>query len=293
MKILVLGATGMLGYQIFKFFSSEVSYDVYGTVRLKKNAQSFETFNAFKDGGKIIFDFDVSNFESIISLVDRLKPDLIINSIAYTNKDNKPNDFFMMTLINSFFPKKLSELCLNLKIRMIHFSTDAIFNGNKAPYSEDDIPDFLDFYGLTKYLGEVDKNHFVVTIRTSMIGHETEKKNSKNIVNWFLSQNEEVKGFSKYIFSGLTTLEISKIIKNYIIPNKQLYGIYHVSSKPISKFDLLRLISSLYNKTIKIVPDSSVIINRSLDSSRFYLATGYKAPEWDVLINQMREDSLT
>jgi dTDP-4-dehydrorhamnose reductase len=293
MKILVFGTTGMLGYQIFKFFSSQSTHDIFGTVRYQKNDIFLKNFHAFKDDGKIIFDFDISSFESVVSLLSELKPDLIINSIAYTNKNNESNDFFNAALVNSVFPKKLSELCFDLKIRMIHFSSDAIFNGSKGPYFEKDPPDFLDLYGLTKYLGEISNNELVVTIRTSIIGHVIPKTNTKNIVNWFLNESEQVKGFSNYVFSGLTTLEVSKILNDYIIPNEQLYGIYQVSSKPISKFDLLKLISSSYGKKIGIIPDNLVKINRSLDSSRFSQITGYRAPEWSVLINEMRNDSLT
>ncbi len=151
-------------------------------------------------------------------------------------------------------------------------------------YTEADIPDAKDLYGLSKYLGEVDYSH-AITLRTSIIGHEL--NGSRSLVGWFLSQTNTVKGFRLALFSGLPTVEIARIIRDYVIPHFELHGLYHVSSEPINKYDLLKLLSQAYHKIIDIQSDDQLVIDRSLDSTRFREATGYVAPKWPELIRLM------
>jgi dTDP-4-dehydrorhamnose reductase len=151
-------------------------------------------------------------------------------------------------------------------------------------YKEEDKPDVSDLYGLSKFLGELHEQN-TVTLRTSIIGHEF--NTSHGLVEWFLSQENQCKGFSRAIFSGLPTVVLAKLIKDVVIPRNELYGLYHVAAEPISKFDLLNLVARVYSKTIKITPDEELVIDRSLDASRFKEVTGYVAPGWPELINVM------
>ena len=152
-------------------------------------------------------------------------------------------------------------------------------------YAEADISDAEDIYGKSKFLGEVTDSNSVVTLRTSIIGHEL--NSSFSLVDWFLSQSGSVKGYAKAIFSGLPTVELARVVRDFVIPNTELSGLYQVSASPIDKYSLLKLISNIYNKKIEIIKDESLVIDRSLDSSKFQAATGYSAPSWLDLIDYM------
>jgi dTDP-4-dehydrorhamnose reductase len=191
--------------------------------------------------------------------------------------------------INSILPHRLANLCELAEARLIHISTDCVFSGEKGGYVEKDFSDAKDLYGRSKYLGEVDYPNSI-TLRTSIIGHEL--NSSKSLINWFLSQEGSVKGYKNAIFSGLPTNEMAKVIRDYVIPNPSLKGLYQVSADPISKFDLLQLVSDVYGKIIQIIPDDLVKIDRSLNSEKFCKATGFKPKPWPQLIKEMYEFNL-
>jgi dTDP-4-dehydrorhamnose reductase len=153
-------------------------------------------------------------------------------------------------------------------------------------YTEGDIADAFDLYGRSKYLGEVDYPN-AITLRTSIIGHEM--NGARSLVSWFLAQDKAVKGYKKAIFSGLPTVEIARTIRDFVIPRPDLHGVYHVSAQPISKFDLLSLVADIYEKKIEILPDESFAINRSLDSTRFRVETGFQPKPWGDLIKSMHQ----
>ena len=197
----------------------------------------------------------------------------------------KKNNYSEIVRVNSFLPHYLSELANSQnKTRFIHFSTDCVFSGSKGNYSENDIPDASDIYGRSKLLGELN-NPNSLTLRTSIIGHELQTTYS--LLDWFLNKKKFVKGYKDAIFSGLTALEISKFLDKYIIPNKKINGIYNLSGKSISKFDLLNIVKRVYKKEIKIMIDKKVKINRSLNSNLLKKLTGYKPPNWNKLIQEM------
>ena len=170
------------------------------------------------------------------------------------------------------------------RVRLIHISTDCVFSGSKGHYRESDTPDATDLYGRSKLLGEIDYGD-ALTLRTSIIGPELYSNSS--LLDWFLSQTGSIQGFTKAVFSGLPTVEIARVIAEYVIPRPKLAGLYHVSSEPIDKCALLNLIAKIYKKPIHIVPDDKLVIDRSLNSDRFYEETGYHAPQWDELITRM------
>ena len=153
-------------------------------------------------------------------------------------------------------------------------------------YTEADAADAKDLYGRSKYLGEVDYPH-AITLRTSIIGHELD--GARSLIGWFLAQEGSVKGYKRAIFSGLPTVEIARVIRDHVIPHSELHGVYHVSAEPINKFDLLTLVAQTHRKTIDISADDQLVIDRSLDSTRFRRATGFAPKPWPELINSMRD----
>ncbi|MBN1604418.1 MAG: SDR family oxidoreductase [Chitinispirillaceae bacterium] len=284
-KILILGATGMLGHDLFRTYSNDKTMEVWGTVRKKKGLPSF-----LSSSDKIVEGVDAFNYQSIEAVIEKICPDIVVNCIGIIKQLPSSNDPITAITINSLLPHRIARTCEQSGSRLIHISTDCVFSGKDGHYTEESLSDCDDLYGKSKFLGEVPyPNSF--TFRTSIIGHEL--STSLSLVDWFLNQNGRVKGFDKAIFSGFPTTEIARIIKEYVITHPELYGLYHVSADPINKFDLLNIIAHVYGKKISIDRDSAVSIDRSLDSSRFRQATGYQPPDWDILINAMYKNFIS
>ena len=280
-KVLIFGGTGMLGHVLFSQYSERDDLDVYATVRSTEGVEKWFISNYKK---KLQIGVDANNFDTVSSVFASIKPDILINCIGITDKLQIANNLLPLINVNACFPHRLALLCKTFGVRLIHISTDGVFNGKKSMYTENDEVSINDTYDMSKFLGEVSCPP-CLTLRTSIIGHELVGKTS--LVEWFLSRNEKVRGYTRAIYSGLPTIELAEIISDYILPNDNIYGVYHVSSEPISKYDLLCLIADRYGRRIKIEAFDEVIIDRSLDSSVFRALTGYIPPSWPELVNKM------
>ena len=272
----------MLGSAMFRLFSESSELTVFGTVRSVKSIAQLPS-NLHK---RAIPDIDVENYDMLVKVFSQVHPDVVVNCIGLVKQLAGANDPLHAIPLNSLLPHRIAALCQATNARFIHISTDCVFSGKKGNYVESDLPDAEDLYGRTKLLGEVSLRH-TVTLRTSIIGHEL--IGNKSLVNWFLAQSGTIKGYTKAIFSGLPTVELATIVRDIVIPNKLLYGLYHVSSAPISKFNLLNLVAETYKKKIEINPTEDLVIDRSLSSAYFNEATGYVAPAWPELIKRMFE----
>lgn len=286
MKVLILGISGMLGNAMFRFFSEQQKHEVWGTLRNRGNLRFFdECLHA-----QIVADIDVLNQDILISLLHRIKPDYVINCIGLVKQLAEVDDPLITLPLNTLFPHKLAKLCGLCDSRMLQISTDCVFSGNKGHYSESDISDATDLYGKSKWMGEVHYPH-TLTIRTSIIGHELQSQHS--LIDWFLSQSGACHGYTKAIFSGFPTIVLAQIIHDYILEHTELSGVYHVAAHAINKFDLLKMVASQYNKSIQLIPNERVTIDRSLDAKRFNQLVGYTSPDWPQLIQAMHNDYLT
>ena len=280
-KILIVGVSGMLGNALFIELSK--NYEVYGTVRSNEEKKFFTQ----KEAERIVGFVDIENMDSLARVFIKVKPDVVLNAVGLIKQNPTINDTSVAIYMNAMFPHLLADMCKLAGARMIHFSTDCVFSGNKGDiYKENDFSDAEDVYGKTKFLGEVSYNH-CVTIRTSIIGHGLEAHAS--LVDWFLTQKAEIQGYTKVMYSGFPTVEIARIIGEYIIPNKKIKGLYQVSAEPISKYDLLKLIAKVYGKKIEIKPSDTPVNDRSLDSTKFRRISGYEPPAWPALIKKMHE----
>ena len=186
--------------------------------------------------------------------------------------------------VNSTFSHNLKNFGDKLKFKIIHLSSDCVFSGKKGNYNEKDYPDSNEIYGVSKFLGEITSDPHL-TIRTSIVGHELET--SFGLLEWFLLQKGECKGFKQAYFSGVTTLFLGNIIGKIILEKPNLSGLFHLSGEKISKFDLLKLFSKYYSKEIKIIPDKDLKIDRSLDSRRIYKALNIKSLSWEEMLSEM------
>lgn len=280
-KILILGASGMLGNTLFRFFSAATNFRTFGTVRAASTLHLLpEELHPH-----VIANVHVENLDLLSKLFVEIRPSIVINCIGIIKQSTDSDDPLTSIPINALLPHRLANLSALVGARLIHMGTDCVFSGSKGMYTEADIPDAVDLYGRSKLLGELSYKH-TITLRTSIVGHELNGNSS--LVNWFLSQKGSVKGFAKAVFSGLPAIEIATVIRDYVIPRPDLHGVYHLSASPINKFDFLKLVGQTYKKNIEIVEDYSLMIDRSLDSSRFKLATTYAPKSWPELVQSMQ-----
>ncbi len=279
-RVLVLGATGMLGHVLVKKLHG-AGYDVFGTVR---SSHALENWFSAEEKKVLISNVDADNFQSIINAIRISKPEVVINCIGIIKHLPLAKNHLSSIEINALFPHKLANLCEIANARLIQVSTDCVFTGEKGNYTETDRSDADDVYGKTKFLGEVEYSH-ALTLRTSIIGHELQSNIA--LVDWFLSQSGVVKGYSNAIYTGLTTYELAEMIIKVVFRDTKLTGVYHVASNKISKYDLLQLIAATYKKRIDLQQEHDFSIDRSLVAERLYKATGYLPPTWGEMIHDM------
>lgn len=281
-RILVLGSAGMLGNAMLRVFADDPAHEVFGTARSGSALRYFSASLA----SRLRIGIDVENADALAVVMAELRPDVVINCVGVIKQLENANDPLAVLPINALLPHRLARLCALGGSRLVHISTDCVFNGSRGGYLESDVSDAEDLYGRSKLLGEVTYAH-TITLRTSIIGHEL--ASAHGLIGWFLSQEGPVRGFTKAIFSGLPTVELASLIKDCVLPDSDLAGLYHVAARPISKYDLLNLVAEVYGKRIDIVPDEKLVIDRSLNADRFNSATGYRPPDWPQLIKQMHD----
>ena len=270
----------MLGHAMIRVLNEKTNWQVYGTLR----SEGAKHFFSADIAQRLIIGVNVEHHDSLINAFVAVRPDVVINCIGLIKQLSEAEDPLQALPINALLPHRLARLCELAGTRLVHMSTDCVFSGEKGGYRESDESDAKDLYGRSKFLGEVAYPHSV-TLRTSIIGHELQ--GARSLIGWFLSQERQCKGYVRAIYSGLPTVVLAQIVRDVVIPRTDLSGLYHVASKPISKYDLLRLVADVYEKVIEIIPDDKLVIDRSLNADRFRDATGYIAPGWPKLIEQM------
>lgn len=284
MRVLVLGVTGMLGNAVFRVFEKDASHEVWGTLRSGAALRHFPEACRIR----LLPGVDVLDHDTLVAVMARVRPQVVINCVGLIKQLSDAKDPLTALPINGMLPHRLGHLCALAGARLIHVSTDCVFSGSKGYYLESDLSDAEDLYGKSKFIGELHELTHAITLRTSIIGHELNSHYA--LVDWFLSQEERVKGFSRAIFSGLPTVEMARVMKDFVLPHPELNGLYHVAASPISKLELLQLVRTQYGKQIEIQPDDTLVIDRSLNAEQFNKATGYVAPTWPELVRQMHSD---
>tara|TARA_B100000963_G_C22638529_1_gene679023 strand:- start:3076 stop:3936 length:861 start_codon:yes stop_codon:yes gene_type:complete len=280
MKILILGATGMVGYNLYKCLKN------YNDIFLSIRRKSIINENIFSEAEKVFF-FDAYEILELANQLDDIRPNVIINAIGVTKQISKI-DIANSIYINSLFPHNLYKICQEKGIRLIAFSTDCIFSGKKGFYSETDFADAQDLYGKTKFLGEL-YSEGSITIRKSTIGLELQNKHG--LIEWWLGQKGQIKGYNNAIYSGIITAELGNVVNKIIHDFPELSGVWNISSDPISKYDLLSMLHKKLNrKDVTMIRDNSFTCDRSLDSTAFKNLTKYKAPTWNEMLDTLAHE---
>jgi dTDP-4-dehydrorhamnose reductase len=280
LRILILGASGMLGHQLWRHFSS-TKLTTFGVIRKKRSA--YRHSGLFSDE-RVIDNVDVNNFQGLCGVMEAVAPDVILNCIGVT-KRRKNRDIAAASIrLNALFPHELAAWSLPRNMKIINFSTDCVFDGQKGSYTEKSPTSAQDLYGRTKALGEIIGEN-ACTIRSSFIGPELQA--GTELFEWFLAQRGVVKGFTRAIYSGLTTLELSRVVEDIIVNHPECTGLYHISSSPISKYNLLREILKFMPLPIELIPDGEFECDRSLNSHRFRKKYDYTPPSWESMISEL------
>ncbi|MHA1725125.1 MAG: dTDP-4-dehydrorhamnose reductase family protein [Promethearchaeota archaeon] len=269
-KILIFGSTGMAGHVITRYFKSLNKYEIFNSSRsrLDEDTHVIDVLN---------------NREDIINFIERLRPDIIINCIGVLIRESElyPDQAIY---INSYFPRFLENLGKKSQFKLIHLSTDCVFSGERGNYSETDIKDGKTMYARTKSLGEV-INKKDLTIRTSIIGPEL-KSRGEGLFHWFFNQKNEIKGYNKVYWTGITTLELAKAIDAAV--EEDLSGLYHlVPNNKISKHELLNLIKKIWNLPIKIIKSDVPVSDKSLINTRTDFS--YNIPDYEDMLRELHE----
>ena len=281
MKILILGGDGMIGHKMAQVLSN-FNYEIVISIREQREL----TKQCFSSQIKVFFNDFLK--ENVFTFLDRVNPDVIINAIGITIRRGVNDHVSNAIYINSYFPHQLANWAGIHNKRLIHFSTDCVFSGSEGSYSEDTNPNALDYYGKTKGLGEVFSKN-AITLRSSMIGPEL--FNKTELFEWVINNKEkEINGFSRVIYSGVTTVYMARLVADLIENHKDLSGIYNIASNPISKFELLHLINDNFDLGLVINKDQSIISNKTLDSSKIDNELGIKSSNWNELIIELKKD---
>ena len=283
MNVLVLGATGMLGHKLMQRLSGR--FAVTGTVR--GSADRFAK-HPIVGSMSLLGSVQAEDLDSVARAIAAARPDAVVNCVGVIKQLPAAKAPIPSIQINALFPHRLAELCKASRARLVHLSTDCIFSGRKGAYTEDDPSDAEDLYGRTKFLGEVAEPG-CLTLRTSIIGRQLEGRTS--LIEWFLAQRgRRATGFARAIYSGLTTQALSDLIGDLLERHPEMSGVWHVSTDPISKYELLGLVDQAFGLGVTLERDDAFFCDRSLDSSRFRRATGFVPTPWPDLVKQLAAD---
>ena len=283
MRILILGGSGMLGHQLWRHLSGR-NKETYATIRKRRGDCRHR---GLFDSLQVVESVDARCFEELEKVLTDLRPDVVLNCIGVTKRREKEHGTIDSIVLNALLPHQLSLWGVSRKVRLFNFSTDCVFDGSLGDYTEESPTSAADLYGRTKALGEVLSEN-VLTIRSSFIGPEL--KDGTELFEWFMKQTGTVKGFRNAIYTGLTTIELGRIVERLIVEYPECSGLYHVSSDPISKHELLKLIREKFQLNIDIIPDDTFKCNRSLNSEKFRREFNYSPPSWEDMIDELADD---
>jgi dTDP-4-dehydrorhamnose reductase len=281
MRILIFGGDGMLGHRLAR--SWEPRHEV--TVTLSRDSSAYAAVDALL-ARRRLYQVDVRQLGDVLDAVRRARPELVVNAAGIVKQRPTAEDAIRSIEVNALFPHRLAQVCGAAGSRLVHLSTDCVFSGKKGRYTEADPPDPKELYGRTKLLGEVVEPH-CLTLRTSIIGLELCR--NTGLIEWFVAQRGQVRGFRRAIYTGLTTAEMARAIEH--LAGEGQHGLWHLASSPIDKYTLLAgLLRRLGRRDVQIVPDDGFECDRSLDGSALAARSSYKVPSWEAMLDELAAD---
>ena len=279
----------MLGHKLCQLLPG-LGHDVTGAVRGDTDALLAVAAPVYQDcslrGGT-----DALDIATLAQTFLDERPEVVVNCIGVVKQREDASDRYLSVEINSALPHRLARLCETSGARLVHFSTDCVFDGSAGNYTEDAPSDAGDIYGKSKFLGETDQAEpAAITLRTSMIGREL-RRPTHGLLEWILAQTgQTVRGFARAVFSGFSTNELARIVDLVMRRGGDLSGTVHVAAEPIDKFELLGLVREIYSLDVTVGRDVEFVCDRSLAMGRFVETTGYTPPPWREIIQGMYID---
>lgn len=284
-RILILGGAGTLGHKLWQTLPSRFP-DTSVSIRKKRD---FYAKTGLFAGPNVIDGLDLKDFGRLDAVLNDIRPSVIVNCAGVTLRSKEALDKNSAISINALLPHRLADWCSHSGARLIHFSTVCVYDGKKGRYTEDDVPDARDLYGMTKALGDVSAP-FALTLRSSFIGRELFA--GAELLEWFLAQKgKKIRGFRKALFTGLTTNRLAELVGDLIEKHPQLNGLYHVSSETVSKYELLLMMKEAYKLDVEIEQEDGFEMKRDLDGGRFEKAAGFVCPPWKEMMAEMAADT--
>ncbi len=282
MRIAILGASGLIGHKLTQKLSARFS-DVVPVLHGKK--ARFSQYDLFQ-GHTTVEGMDVADHVAVFTQLEEIKPQVVLNCAGITKRRAEVNDPLTAIAVNSLFPHRLANWAKAHGVRIIHFSTDCVFDGSEGDYTESSVTTARDAYGQTKALGEIRYDHSL-TIRSSFIGRELEVHSE--LLDWFLLQNgKKIKGFTRALYTGVSTIEMARVVGDLIEHHPEIGGLYQLSvPEPISKYDLLCLARDAHDIDVEIVPDEEFEIKPTLDGSRLRHDAGVVVPTWPEMMDAL------
>lgn len=272
----------MLGHQAIRVLAPD--FEVWGACR---DSNDLPDLGVPRD--RMLDGLDATSADSASSFIERVQPDLVINAAGIVKQRKDAKAAIPSIVVNSLWPHLLADACARAGARMVHVSTDCVFSGARGGYVESDVPDAFDLYGRSKLLGEISDREHVVTLRTSIIGWQLGEPTG--LVGWFAAhRHEPLKGYTKAVFSGLTTRALTEVIRDVVLPDASLSGLWHVSVAPIDKHTLLGDLARYLGWDVDISPTDQPAIDRSLDSTRFQVRTGWNPPGWKGMLEELANE---
>ena len=280
MRVLIIGATGMMGHMLYAVARRQPDFDVYATAR--HSDERTLTFLRV-DRGRLF----ACDLRREIDPDLYCAPEVVVNCAGVVRHLHFQNSTVDLVKIDALAPHVLAEYCDRRGVRLIQLSTDCVFSGRRGNYREDDLPDPPDLHGRLKVLGEVTHGPHL-TVRTSFIGHERFRERGYFLLDWFLAQRGEMRGFTQALWSGLTTLEFARVIVEFI-RRPEVTGLLHVHGETVSKYELLCTAQAVLGKTdVVIRPDAEFRCDRSLRSWRL-AELGIRAPGIRQMLVDLRD----
>lgn len=281
MRVVVLGASGLIGHKLYDRLRH--SFDVHPVLHRSWSNEVFH-FDRAVEG------IDVRRIDVVEGVIRALRPDVVLNCAGITKRKPEINDMEQAVHVNAMFPHSLARLLAEIGGRLIQFSTDCVFDGSAGPYREDSETTARDTYGRTKALGEVVGLPHVLTLRSSFIGREL--SGHSELLEWFLAQRgRTIKGFAQVFYSGVSTIEMARVVADVIERHPALSGLYQLAMpQPISKYELLCVARDAFDVDVTIEKDESVVSMPTLDGSRLSAAIGLSLPDWPTMLRDLAAD---
>lgn len=286
MKVIVLGGAGMLGHQVW-----QKCLEVFGphqvACTLHKSRTHYTQFGIFENG-HVFDEIDLQDFSNAEKVLQKFSPDYIVNAVGITLRKKELHDLALTYNLNGMLPHRLALWGHQHKARVIHLSTDCVFDGAQGHYSEMSVPTAKDHYGKSKFLGEIRYDN-ALTLRFSAIGRELEGKTE--LLEWFLSQkNQKVKGFAKAMYSGLSTNVVAEEVVKRISAKTKLHGLYQMAGESVSKYELLKMINEIFHVNAEIEAFDQYVADKTLSSELYSAATGFVRPHWKKMLTEVAAD---